>query len=674
MKNEISIPKLNTNIEINTNKNLNNSQSQSNTLIFLFFGGVILAFTSILFYLLFKKPGSKRKFTSEDKTDHEIVNQVLIITGFLFIVFAVVFYLIFQFSKNPMTLSLFNIFKNLKGALFVAVYTAGFIIFLRNFEDNNTLLHKYLNPYTYIVIPFLLLVTLYVFYNGMSTSTLQGNFNINVERIKMMILFLSFITSLITYYSFDPGNYIKTYFGTSSLFMILFSIFSFLYLIILFSLPSSDVSIGKNAYDKGVSNFLQNFSGKTIMGILLFFGFLVTLVIGIQIYPGGFFKNTEVSVPVIILSFLVIISWLLGFIIYFFPEFSSSHNVFLYTNQMNSFKKVLLVLFGLVVSGVFLIWLATTIQNFSGQKSINSLILNLLLLLVIFTLIYKTIFVELPGNANSKKNAFFSLLKDLIFYIPCIFLGGLNKTIELFTQDGKLNTDFISSATLLILAIVILVLYTKVSWFEDNIVLQGGKQLVNMPVFTSDLNSLASYEDLNGTTDEFDYKYGLSFWFYINAEAPNTSQYKSLLNYGNKPKISYNPTTNTLMITVKQDGLTKENHKMYEFDENGNRIIYKRENIELQKWNNIIINYAAGTIDIFYNNTLVKSEMNVVPYMSLDTMTVGDENGINGKICNVVYFKEPLKYINMYYLYYLVKGRNPPTTTNTNKSILSVLK
>ena len=150
MKNEISIPKLNTNIEINTNKNLNNSQSQSNTLIFLFFGGVILAFTSILFYLLFKKPGSKRKFTSEDKTDHEIVNQVLIITGFLFIVFAVVFYLIFQFSKNPMTLSLFNIFKNLKGALFVAVYTAGFIIFLRNFEDNNTLLHKYLNPYTYI--------------------------------------------------------------------------------------------------------------------------------------------------------------------------------------------------------------------------------------------------------------------------------------------------------------------------------------------------------------------------------------------------------------------------------------------------------------------------------------------------------------------------------------------
>ena len=651
---------------------------QSNNVLLLFFGGTILTFTAILFYLLFKKPGAKQKNTSEDKTDPEIVNQILIITGFLFIVFGLVFYLIFQFSKNPTTMSVLNIFLNLKGAMLVAVYTAGFILFLRNFEDENTLLHKYLNKYTYIVVPFLLLITLYVFYNGMFSTYISENdnnsFNINVQRIKMMVLFLSFITGLISYYSMDPGNYIQTYFGTSSLFIILLSVFAFLYLIILLALPSSDVSIGANATTKGVSNFLQNFSGKTIIGSVLFLAFLITLVVGIQTYPGGFFKNTEISVPIIILSFIVLVFWIGGLIVYFFPEFSSQNNPMLFTSKMNVFKKSLLVLFGLLVSGIFLLWLATTIQNFSGQKSMNSLILNLLLLLVFFTLIYKTIFVELPGNANNKKNAFFTLLKDLIFYIPCIFSLGLDKVIALFSVDGKLNNDFISSLLLLVFAIILLFIYMKNTWFQDNIILQGGNQVVNMPVYTNEKRTVATYEQLNGNTDEFDYKYGLSFWFYANADAPNTSEYKSLLNYGNKPNVSYNPSTNTLLVTVQQDGLTKENNKLYEFDEKGNRIIYKRENIELQKWNNVIINYAAGTMDVFYNNQLVKSEINVVPYMSLDTLSVGDENGVNAQICNVLYFKEPLAYANMYYLYYMMKGKNPPTTSNTNKSILSELK
>ena len=102
-----------------------------------------------------------------------------------------------------------------------------------------------------------------------------------------------------------------------------------------------------------------------------------------------------------------------------------------------------------------------------------------------------------------------------------------------------------------------------------------------------------------------------------------------------------------------------------------NRIIYKKENFLLQKWNNIIINYIGGTLDIFLNNDLVKSEIEVVPYMSLDNLTIGTDNGINGGICNVVYFKEPLTGPNIYYLYNLVKDKTPPVTNGSNKTIIT---
>jgi hypothetical protein len=217
-------------------------------------------------------------------------------------------------------------------------------------------------------------------------------------------------------------------------------------------------------------------------------------------------------------------------------------------------------------------------------------------------------------------------------------------------------------------------LYFKLPSLEEKIALQGGTQLVNNPVNTNQLNILAGYQDLN-KTDEFDYKYGISSWIFIDAMPPNTNpsyrNYTSILNYGNKPNILYNGTTNTLMIVMEQKGLKNDNAKTYELDDNGNRIIYKKENFLLQKWNNIIINYIGGTLDIFLNNELVKSEIEVVPYMSLDNLTIGTDNGINGGICNVVYFTEPLTAPNIYYLYNLVKDKTPPVTNGSNKTIIT---
>ena len=149
------------------------------------------------------------------------------------------------------------------------------------------------------------------------------------------------------------------------------------------------------------------------------------------------------------------------------------------------------------------------------------------------------------------------------------------------------------------------------------------------------------------------------------------SRFTSLLNFGNKPNILYNASEHTMMITMQQKDLEKTTqNKLTDFDNNGNRIIYKNTNIPLQKWNNFIINYNGGILDIFLNGELVKSEIGVVPYYTLDNLTIGEKDGIKGGICNVVYFRRALTRSNIYYLYNTVKNKTPPVTNDSNETIL----
>jgi hypothetical protein len=206
--------------------------------------------------------------------------------------------------------------------------------------------------------------------------------------------------------------------------------------------------------------------------------------------------------------------------------------------------------------------------------------------------------------------------------------------------------------------------------------LQGGKQLIENPVNTNTQQTIANYIELNGN-DNFNYQYGLSFWVFIDSNAPNTNpsynQFTSILNYGGKPNVLYKPDTNTLMITMNQKDLkVKGTNKMIEFDDNGNRIIYTNKNMLLQKWNNIVINFNGGTLDIFLNGELVVSSIEVIPYMKLDALTIGSDTGINGGICNIIYFKKPLTITNIYYIYNNLKNKNPPVFTKSFNSIISI--
>ena len=240
---------------------------------------------------------------------------------------------------------------------------------------------------------------------------------------------------------------------------------------------------------------------------------------------------------------------------------------------------------------------------------------------------------------------------------------------------------------------------------------QGGKQLINNPVSTDILTNVATYQQLNGS-DKISYKYAISFWFYIDSFPPSTgSAYLKtvpILSYGDNPSIKYHGPSNSIIITVKQPSegsdivssiqnletnIKKENIEAWnliqnkiksgiekikslpignETDSNGNRIIYKRADILLQKWNNIVLNYNGGTLDVFYNGELVKSAIEVVPKINYDMLTVGTDNGINGHVANLMYFDHPLNYLTVNRLYTMLKDKNPPTISTIDKTLIPI--
>jgi hypothetical protein len=604
---------------------------------------LLLVLVVVMFCIFFKVklPGK-----GPSKSQEEVVGNVLIVLFFCLLIVGICITLLPNFKEVK------KLFEQISSVTYVILYTIFLILFFTMTPND------FINKYSlYITIATIALGSL-MFYKGLSNNYIT-EFNANYERIKMMILFFCLITIFIVYYNIDPGGYIEKYFGYSLLLTIIISVFAFLYLVVVLTLP------GSNSSKEG--NILNNFSKVSSYGIIAFLVFIAIMTILISTYPGGFFNDKETSsaVMIIILVICILSAIVLG--ANTFPEILDNS---LSNNKTSLFKRSLLVLFGIVISGLLIFWLVYGIQNLSGKTGTTSFILNILLVVMVLGLIYKTMNASLPVG-NSNKNAFFSLIGNTLLYIPCLF-SGLFDYVGKLTTGGN-NAETTGSLLMLLVSVGLVLAYFKMPSLFNTLNVQGGEQLVNKPVYTDSKYSLGTYEELNGS-DKADYQYAISFWVFVDAVPPNTSasysKFTSLLNFANKPNVLYNGTTNTLMITSDQKNLKEvTKNKLIDFDENGNRIIYKNSNFLLQKWNNIIINYNGGVLDIFLNGDLVKSDIGVVPYMTYDNLTIGEDNGIKGGICNVIYFKSALNSSNIYYLYNMVKDRSPPVLNESNTTI-----
>lgn len=628
------------NNDISLNENLLNKINTPS--IFYIMMSIIVFFVIMLFVILFDINVTSSSSGSL-KSKEQLIGNIFIILFFSLLVFG----LSVIFLPNMKEFK--QLFEQIGNVTYVIIYTIFVILFYTMISSNM------IDSYYHIINPIMLFLGGLAFYKSAAYSYIE-KFNINYERIKSLILLFCFITLSITFYNINPGGAAEKYFGYSLLLTSIISVFAFLYIIILLTLPGEE--------GRKTPNLFSNFSSFGVYGTIMFVIFLIVISSLISSDKENFFNNKEKSAGVMILLLIISILWavLLG---------GNLLDVQTIGSDMKVMNNSLLILFGIVISSLIIYWISYNIENLSGKSSIVSFVLNLLLVSVILGLIYKTIYVKTPVG-NAKKNAFFNLILTTLLYVPCLVSG-------IFDWFGKIaigqyNATNAGSFMMLFVALGLLLAYFKTPSLFNFISTQGGKQLVNRPVYTDTVYNLGNYQELNGS-DTFDYQYGLSCWIFIDAAPPNTNanynKFTSLLNFGNKPNILYNPSKHTMMITMQQKDLkTATKNKLIDFDSEDNRIIYKSENFLLQKWNNIIINYNGGTMDIFLNGTLVKSSIEVVPYYTYDNLTIGETDGIKGGICNVVYFRRALTSSNIYYLYNSVKHMTPPTLNDANETIM----
>ena len=279
----------------------------------------------------------------------------------------------------------------------------------------------------------------------------------------------------------------------------------------------------------------------------------------------------------------------------------------------------------ILIAGIF--WIATNIPSV-GQILIN--LVDASIILGVLTIIYIIVSPSLDVlKTRESRGTFVSLIGALIMYIPCALID----TIDWAKNQYNITTKtvwIIISIEFLFIALRILI--PKLLTFMLNL---NGDHLLRDPVYMDNLQELGDYETLHkGNSDNASYKYSISAWFWINPQPPSTrsayTKFTNILEFGRKPAIEYNGLENVLRVNCQ----IKDDNEVTIFETRG---------IVLQAWNNIVINYDGATMDVFLNGALVGSRPNIAPYMTMENIKIGSERGIEGGICNVVFYKEILQ-------------------------------
>jgi hypothetical protein len=419
------------------------------------------------------------------------------------------------------------------------------------------------------------------------------------------------------------------------------------------------------------SQFLKRFTTEPFNYVVLQSIIFITLVLIIIFRdPFGLYAkySMEVTIGMLFLFFIM-------FITFFFVDHRKQFKLVDEKGLWKNFIKKFLgmVAFAMAIVGIVLIGLYI-IKRVPQITNITAFIFRILVVSGIVAIGYILYKRFSKSTIPDKNNRLLKLIKDIILYIPCILID--------FTEFIKKQLNITTKTEWLILGgeVVVIGLAYILPIVYQKLVTHDGVILLKEPKYLNSKYELGMYQNLNPADhsgDAFSYSYSISGWFNIYGMAPNVrpsaNEFTDIINYANKPRIQFNVSTNTLRIQSElshhmhphSHSSVDEHHdaeKGLDVGGNSSKIvdIFETKDIKLQKWNNIVINYDSGFMDVFLNGELVGTKGGVSPYIKYDVVSSGDNRGIQGGICNVVYYDRILSQGEINITYNLLSELNIP--------------
>ena len=369
-------------------------------------------------------------------------------------------------------------------------------------------------------------------------------------------------------------------------------------------------------------------NSKYQKSLIIFIIYVITLLLLVYYNPFNLVTN-YLQVFIFLMTFL----GFLNLLHYFFSvnrEKDSDDNL----NKLLNFGRVFL--FTILVLGVmFLLYIGIYLLVFYSF-SVNIVIsfLNIVFIILTLALFYKLFSKIVDPDTNT--GLFLDLIKNIIFYIPCLFIY----LIEFFKHEYNITTKttvIILTIQLLIIGLRFLIpflidLYRKYNIFDKR------KILLKESIYLNKETNVGIFqEEYKKNNDNFNYNFAVSCKIWINPQPPSTSNaYNNrtiLLNYGDVIEIVYNKNKIEVYVATTNGEIVEPNKLVK---------IYDTKEFLYQRWNTFVINYFGGTLDLFLNNKLIVSKINITPIFFFNSIKCGSTNGIHGGIKELIYYNNVL--------------------------------
>lgn len=499
---------------------------------------------------------------------------------------------------------------------------------------------------TTIALPFILLV-INLTSNIDISNIMSGSTGLNVKIITSAILMGIIYMNLIITNIINP-NEIK-------LNKLLIFIPSFFLIFLLIINNTDTISI---VYGTFIKTIKESQSELFIYGILYFFIFLAGVILYMATFDNNAFTNRRyIYILTAIIPLIIIFSFLIPI---------GNQNV---------------PIFNMFLIGIFGILLISVIYSYSSLNEDTFTFVSYALNFILFFIIIfgLALFFYIFGNYFKSLNNFSGFLVYFIFYIPCLIIDFFKYILKEYRMTSLTVYILFIIEVLLILTYLYskdiinylitkttknMVLLPKSAFLDIKSTIGNNYDLrIKDPIASNNSNTFKKINDIqtleNTQTYSYRKRYSISMWIYLNNQPPNNMSYSKeteIFNYGNgKPRITY------------YNDITTDNMKdKYIFYFTNSTI--KESSVKMtlpgQKWNYIVFNYYSDKVDLFINGNLEKTyifENNMPTYLASDDITIGTQEGLNGAICNINYYIEPLTKSQIINSYNLLMMKNPPT-------------